>query len=159
FYQLGAVILGGIVIVLAARPLPGAKTRPGLYLSAAFGEPLADFFRRYAGAAGLILATICLYRLSDFVLNIMNPFYLDLGFTKTQVAGVRMGFGFFASLAVVFVGGVAVARLGMLRALLVGAIGGPLSHLLFALLATQGPSLQALVVAIAVDNVASGLAG
>jgi MFS transporter, PAT family, beta-lactamase induction signal transducer AmpG len=159
FYQLGAVLLGGAIIVLAARPLPGVQTRPGRYLSAAFGEPLADFFQRYAGAAGLILATICLYRLSDFVLNIMNPFYLDLGFTKTEVAEVRKGFGFFASLAGVFVGGVAVARLGLMRALLVGAFAGPLSNLVFAWLATQGPSLQALVVAIAVDNVASGLAG
>lgn len=159
FFQFAAVVAGGLLIVLAARPFPGPRTRPGLYLGAAFGEPLADFFRRYRGAAGLILALICLYRLSDFVLNIMNPFYLDLGFTLTEVAEVRKGFGFVASLAGVFVGGLAVARLGLIRALLVGAFAGPLSNLVFAWLATQGPQLSALVVAIAIDNIASGLAG
>ena len=43
--------------------------------------------------AALILALICLYRLPDFVLNIMNPFYIDLGFTLVEIAEVRKIFG------------------------------------------------------------------
>ena len=62
-------------------PLPGVRTRPGVYLSSALADPLRDFFSRYRAAGGLILALICLYRVPDFVLNIMNPFYLDLGYT------------------------------------------------------------------------------
>ena len=57
------------------------------------GDPLRDFFKRYRGTATLILALICVYRLSDFVLNIMNPFYLDLGFSLTEIAEVRKLFG------------------------------------------------------------------
>ena len=79
--HLAAVVAGFGVIVLAALPLPGVRTRPGVYLSSALADPLRDFFARYRAAAGLILALICLYRIPDFVLNIMNPFYLDLGFT------------------------------------------------------------------------------
>jgi PAT family beta-lactamase induction signal transducer AmpG len=159
FWQVGGVALGGAIIVLAARPAPGVQTRPGLYLAAALGDPLKDFFARYEKTAALILAMICLYRLSDFVLNIMNPFYLDLGFSKTEIAEVRKVFGVVMSMLGVFLGGYAVARLGLIRALVVGAFAGPLSNLVFAWLAVQGPELSALFVAIGIDNVASGFAG
>ena len=65
------------------------KTRPGIYLFAALGDPLRDFLRRYKGVAALILAMICLYRLSDFVVNIMNPFYADVGFSNLEIAEAR----------------------------------------------------------------------
>ncbi|MDP3661172.1 MFS transporter [Phenylobacterium sp.] len=159
FAQVAGVIVGGLIIFVAARPLRSMRTRPGIYLGAAFGEPLGDFFGRYGRVAGLILATICLYRLSDFVLNIMNPFYLDLGFTKTEIAEVRKFFGMFMSMAGVFLGGLAVVRLGLMRALVIGAFAGPLSNLVFAWLAAQGPTLPALFVAIGVDNIASGFSG
>jgi len=117
-------VLGLGVIALACAPLPGTRTRPGLYLGASFGAPLKDFFQRYAGVAGLILALICLYRVSDFVLNVMNPFYLDLGFSKIEIAEVRKVFGVVASMAGVFVGGWAVVKLGLMRALVIGAVAG-----------------------------------
>jgi MFS transporter, PAT family, beta-lactamase induction signal transducer AmpG len=159
WFQLIAVLSGFGVIVIAALPLAGTRTRPGLYLAAALGDPLRDFFSRYRGSAALILALICTYRLSDFVLNIMNPFYLDLGFTLTEVAEVRKIFGVAASVLGVFAGGFAVARFGLIPALLMGAFAGPLSNLVFIFLATQGHSVPALFVAIGIDNVGSGFAG
>jgi PAT family beta-lactamase induction signal transducer AmpG len=87
--------------------------------------------RRYGRKAMPILALICLYRLSDFLLNIMNPFYLDLGFSLAEVAEVRKIFGVAALMAGVFAGGYAIARFGMSRSLVVGAVGGPLSNLVF----------------------------
>ncbi len=157
--QLAGVILGFAVILVAVWPFPGAKTRPGLYLSRALGDPLADFFGRFGKVAGLILALICLYRLSDFVLNIMTPFYLDLGFTKTQVAEVRKVFGVFMSMLGVFAGGWSVARLGIMRSMLIGAFALPITNTIFAWLATQGPNVNSLLIAIGVDNVVSGFAG
>ncbi|HEX6860882.1 MAG TPA: MFS transporter [Caulobacteraceae bacterium] len=159
FVQFAAVVVGLLLLVAACWPLPGFRTRPGAYLAGSFGAPLMDFFRRFAGIAGLILALICLYRVSDFVLNIMNPFYLDLGFTKTEVAEVRKVFGVVMSILGVFLGGLSVARLGLMRSLIIGAFAGPLSNLVFAWLAMQGPQLSALFVAIGVDNIASGFAG
>ncbi len=159
FLQVGAVVLGLGVIALACAPLPGTRTRPGLYLGASFGAPLKDFFQRYAGIAGLILALICLYRVSDFVLNVMNPFYLDLGFSKIEIAEVRKVFGVVASMAGVFVGGWAVVKLGLMRALVIGAVAGPVSNLVFIALAMIGHSMPALYVAIGLDNIASGFAG
>jgi PAT family beta-lactamase induction signal transducer AmpG len=159
YAQLVAVILGLVIIVLAACPIPGLRTRPGIYLSAALGEPLRDFFVRYRGIAGLILALICVYRLSDFVLNIMNPFYADLGFSKTEIAEVRKVFGVVMTVVGVGLGGWAVAQLGLMRSLVIGAFAGPLSNLVFAWLALQGADLPALFVAIGVDNIASGFSG
>jgi PAT family beta-lactamase induction signal transducer AmpG len=159
FIQMGTAFLGLLLIVAACWPLPGVRTRPGAYLAGSFGVPLMDFFRRFAGVAGLILALICLYRVSDFVLNIMNPFYLDLGFTKLEIAEVRKVFGIVMSMLGIFLGGLSVVRFGLMRSLIIGAFAGPLSNLVFAWLATQGPSLPALFVAIGVDNIASGFAG
>ncbi len=159
WFQLLAVIGGFGIIALAARRLPGVKTRPGAYLSGALGQPLTDFFTRYGKIAGLILALICLYRVSDFVLNINGAFYVDLGFSKLEIAEVRKVFGVVMSVLGVALGGLAVIRLGLMRALIVGAFVGTLSNLSFAWLATQGHSLFALLVAIAMDNVAGGIAG
>jgi PAT family beta-lactamase induction signal transducer AmpG len=159
WFQLAAVLLGFAVIAVAALPFPGTRTRPGLYLAAALGDPLRDFFVRYRGTAAIILALICTYRLSDFVLNIMNPFYIDLGFTLTEVAEVRKIFGVAASVLGVFAGGFSVARFGLMPTLLVGAFAGPLSNVVFIWLATQGHSVPALFVAIGVDNVLGGFSG
>jgi len=159
WFQLLSVICGFAIITMAALPLPGIRTRPGLYLSAALGDPFRDFFRRYRGTAALILALICFYRLSDFVLNIMNPFYLDLGFSLVEVAEVRKVFGAFATIFGIFLGGLAVARLGLIRAMVIGAFASPLSNLVFIWLAMRGHDLPALFVSIGVDNALTGFAG
>lgn len=157
--QLAAVVMGLGIIAVACMPFAGRRTRPGIYLAASFGAPLADFFRRYAGQAGLILALICLYRVSDFVLNVMNPFYLDLGFTKTEIAEVRKVFGVVASMGGVFLGGYSIIRLGLMRSLVIGAFAGAISNLAFIYLAAAGHSMPALYGAIGVDNLCSGYSG
>ena len=157
--HLAAVVTGFGVIVLAVLELPGARTRPGVYLSSALADPLRDFFSRYRRAGGLILALICLYRIPDFVLNIMNPFYLDLGYSLVEIAEVRKIFGVWMTMAGVFAGGLAVARYGVLRAMVFGAFAGPLSNLLFIWLALHTHSLWVLFLALGLDNVASGFAG
>ena len=159
WFQLLAVLAGFAVIVLATLPLPGIRTRPGLYLYAALGDPIRDFFQRYRGTAALILALICFYRLSDFVLNIMNPFYLDLGFSLVEVAEVRKIFGAVMTVVGIFAGGLAVARLGIIRAMVLGAFASPISNLVFIWLATRGHDLSALFIAIGIDNVMMGFAG
>ncbi len=159
WYQLLAVVAGFAVVIASVLPIPGVRTRPGVYLSAALGDPLRNFFGRYGRASSVILALICFYRLSDFVLNIMNPFYLDLGFSLTEVAEVRKVFGVVATVSGVGLGGYVVTRLGLMRALLVGAFAGPLSNLMFLWLATRGHDLFALFLAIGVDNVLIGVSG
>jgi PAT family beta-lactamase induction signal transducer AmpG len=157
--QILFVLAGGAAIVCAALPAPGKKTRPGVYFSRSYGDPFRDFFARFEGTAGLILAMICCYRLSDFVLNIMNPFYLDLGFTLDRIGEVRKVFGVIMLMIGVGVAGWSIARFGLVRSLVVGAFAGPVSNLAFAWLATQGASTQAFATAIAIDNITAGFSG
>ena len=89
----------------------------------------------------------------------MNPFDLDLGFTLTEIAEVRKIFGVVASMLGVFVGGLAVARFGLLRALVMGSFAAPVANFIFIWLATRGHDVGALFVAIGLDNVLSGFAG
>ena len=122
--------------------------------------PFLDFFRRNGRSALLILAFIGLYRLSDIVMGVMaNPFYIDLGFTKSEIASVAKVFGFGASVAGAFAGGVLVVRYGVMRPLLLGAVLIAATNLLFALLAWTGPDLRLLALAIAADNLTAGIAG
>lgn len=157
--QIGSILAGFAVIAMAAWPIPRAPTRPGIYLSSALGQPLVDFFRRYGRLAGLILALICLYRVSDFVLNINGAFYVDLGFNKLEIAEIRKVFGALMSILGVTLGGYSVLRLGLMRSLIIGAFLGSLSNLAFAWLAMEGHSIPALMIAIAADNVGGGFAG
>jgi PAT family beta-lactamase induction signal transducer AmpG len=157
--QVGLACAGLLLIVAAALPVPGARTRPSTYFVRSYGDPLRDFFGRFAGTAGLILAMICCYRLSDFVLNIMNPFYLDLGFDLATIAGVRKGVGVVMLMLGVGVGGWSIARFGLMRSLIIGALAGPISNLMFAWLAMQGPDPRAFALAIMVDNLSAGYAG
>lgn len=155
-----AYVIGGFALLTAACwPIPGYRTRPGAYLAGSFGEPLKDFFGRFGKLAMPILALICCYRLADFVLNLMNPFYQDLGFTLIEIAEVRKVFGVVATSVGVIIGGLSVARLGLIRTMVIGAFMSPVSNIVFAWLATQGHDLGALFVAISVDNVATGYAG
>ena len=159
FVQVAFAFTGLGLMVCAALPAPGKKTRPGVYFQRSYGAPIADFFSRFEGTAGLILAMICCYRLSDFVLNIMNPFYLDVGFDLERIAEVRKGFGVIMLSIGVGVAGWAIARFGLMKSLIGGAIVGPVSNLMFAWLATTGPDWRAFAAAIAVDNITAGLCG
>ena len=62
------------MIALAASPLPGVRTRPGVYLFAALGDPLRDFFARYKGVAALILTGggAYLQRITDLAERVFN---------------------------------------------------------------------------------------
>jgi MFS transporter, PAT family, beta-lactamase induction signal transducer AmpG len=157
--QVGLAGAGLLLIVGAALPVPGARTRPSAYFARSYGDPIRDFRDRFAGMAALILAMICCYRLSDFVLNIMNPFYLDLGFDLETIAEVRKGVGVVMLMLGVGLGGWSIARFGLIRTLIVGALAGPVSNLVFAWLATQGPDPRAFALAIMVDNLSAGYAG
>jgi PAT family beta-lactamase induction signal transducer AmpG len=160
FIQFPAVVIGLGLIALACIPMRGAATRPSAYLRRAYGEPLGNFFSRFGMKSGLlILALICMYRLSDFVLNLMNPFYQDLGFSLTQIAEVRKLFGVIASVLGIGFGAWLVARYGVMRMMLIGVFASPLSNLVFIWLATQGPSVPALYVVIGIDNFFTGVAG
>ncbi len=163
-YLVMAASMGlGLVTVLlspepAHRALPPARNAAE-WLRGALIEPFAEFIRRYRWQAALILGLIAVYRISDVVMGIMaNPFYVDMGYTKDEVAAVTKVFGVVMTLLGAFIGGVMSMRWGVMRVLMWGAVLSALTNLLFAWLATRGHDLTALVWVISADNLASGIA-
>jgi MFS transporter, PAT family, beta-lactamase induction signal transducer AmpG len=142
----------------AARMLAQAKSMQD-WLQITLIEPFADFFKRYKWQAALILALIAVYRISDIVMGVMaNPFYVDMGFTKDQVASVTKVYGVIMTLVGAFIGGILSMRLGVMRVLMLGAVLSAVSNLLFAWLAGQGANVSALIWVISADNLSSGIA-
>lgn len=154
--------LGVLTVLLSPEPAPRdmpPARNASEWLRSALVEPFAEFIRRYRWQAALILGLIAVYRISDVVMGIMaNPFYVDMGYTKDEVAAVTKVFGVIMTLAGAFIGGVLSMRLGVMRILMLGAVLSAFTNLLFAWLATRGHDLTALVWVISADNLASGIA-
>jgi PAT family beta-lactamase induction signal transducer AmpG len=134
----------------------------GAWFIGAVVNPFVDFFKRYGiGLGALMLAFIACYRLADFTMGVMtNPFYLDVGFSLKEIAAVAKGFGVFWSILGTLVGGVLVARLGIVRSLALGSVLVILANLLFAAFASYNESnLVGLALLISADNLAMGIAG
>jgi len=143
-----------------AAHLPGWWREPAAWFIGAVVCPFSDFFRRNGWWALLILGFISIYRISDIVLaNMANPFYIDLGFSKSDIANVAKIFGVTMTIAGAVLGGLLVTRFGVMRILLLGAILVVLTNLAFAQLAVSGKSLVGLVLVISADNLSGGLAG
>ena len=156
-WQVFGVAIGLGIVGFATYPM--FKSRPSAYFAGTLKEPLEDFFKRHGSTGMLILAMICVYRIADFVLNLMTAFYVDVGFSLDEIAGARKLFGVVMSMLGVGLGGWMVARFGLMRSLLVGAIVQPLSNIAFSGLIFTGPWLPGLYACIAIDNVSAGIAG
>ena len=157
-----SMAVGLFTVLISKEPvqaeLPPARNAKE-WLQGALVEPFADFLKRYRWQAVLILSLIAVYRISDVVMGIMaNPFYVDMGYTKAEVASVTKVYGVLMTLLGAFVGGVMALRWGVMRILMVGAIMSALSNLLFAWLSGHGHDVHALILVVSADNLASGIA-
>ncbi|MDO8767566.1 MAG: MFS transporter [Burkholderiaceae bacterium] len=158
----GSMLLGMLTVLFSPEPIAKIfkpAKNAAEWLESALIEPFADFLRRYRWHAVLILALIATYRISDVVMGIMaNPFYVDMGYTKLEVANVTKVFGVIMTLVGAFVGGVLSMRFGVMRVLMLGAALSAVSNLLFAWLGGLGHDLTALIWVISADNLSSGIA-
>ena len=158
----GSMLVGVLTVLLSREPvrreLPPARNLAE-WLRGALVEPFADFLARYRWQAALILGLIAVYRISDVVMGIMaNPFYVDMGYTKDEVAAVTKIYGVVMTLAGAFVGGALALRVGVMRVLMLGAVLSAATNLAFSWLAGVGHNLTALIVVVSADNLASGIA-
>lgn len=170
-YQAMAVCMGvGMLTTLLAKepPVPEGSAVDERIFDDGFVRwfvnsvvgPFVDFFKRYGRFALTMLLFIALYRISDYVLGILaNPFYDDIGFTKSQVASVAKLYGLWVALIGIAGGGVAIAKLGPARSLILSATLIAGTNLFFVYLAATGPDLLALTITISFDNFAQGFSG
>ncbi|MGD0141701.1 MAG: MFS transporter [Rhizomicrobium sp.] len=140
--------------------LHGSTVQVVTVLYRAVIAPFVDFFARQGWMGFVILALIGTYRIPDFVMGVMaNPLYIDLGFSPAAIATVVKLFGVWITIAGALSGGLAIARLGIMRTLTIGIIASILGNLVFSWLALQGAHVSALTIAIGAENFAGGFAG
>ncbi len=161
------VLVGVVTVLIVSEPERNVATTEfemtvsgiGRWFRGSVVGPFTEFFIRNGHLALIILVFIAVFRLSDIAMGIMaNPFYLDMGYTKTEIANVAKIFGFFMSIAGSLICGALVVKWGIMRPLLVGAIAVAATNLLFAWLSTQANDLRLLALVISADNISGGFA-
>jgi PAT family beta-lactamase induction signal transducer AmpG len=155
-YQImAACMLPGVVTTLLAMEPKIDEGTPETLREAVF-DPLIEYFSRRG--ALWILAFILFYKIGDTMAGAMTiPFYLDIGFSKTQIGAVVKLFGFWATMAGTLVGGVIMLRLEINRSLWIFGFLQAASTAGFAVLARVGNSLPLLSTVIAFENLSSGM--
>ncbi|MCH1929308.1 MFS transporter [Shewanella sp. A25] len=138
-------------------PKPIAASLSWIYTASVL--PFIDFFKRYGRSALLILLLISCYRISDIVMGIMaNVFYVDMGFTKEEIAYLSKIYGLIMTLVGAAFGGILLARFGTMKILFLGALLVAVTNLLFAYQAMIGHNVPFLTIAISIDNFSAGIA-
>ncbi len=159
------VLVGMAAALLAPVPPEDTHHRPdGIpaapALHAMVIEPFREFLTRHSLTSALvILAFILLYKFGDaFAGSMANPFFIKIGFSKTEIANASKIFGVFATLAGVFLGGLLVKQYGVLNTLLWCGVLQMLSNLMFAALAIVGRDVGFLYLTVGIENITGGMA-
>jgi PAT family beta-lactamase induction signal transducer AmpG len=171
YMAMAGCMLVGIVTTLVCHE-PVEQIRQSLYVGKSALEkiaiwfrtavvmPFADFLKRFGRFAIVLLLFISLYRISDYVLGILaNPFYLEIGYTKIQIAAIAKVYGTWVTLLGVASGAWAVLKVGVARCLFTATLLIASTNLFFAAMVIVGPEPWMLAVTITADNLAGGFSG
>ena len=155
-YGIMALCLLPCLITTWLTPEPPMVAGTPTTIKEAVVAPLVEYFQR--PEALWMLAFILFYKVGDTMASaISTPFYLDLGFTKSEIGAVVKLFGFWATIAGAGIGGITILRLGISRCLWIFGILQALSTACFAVLARMGEHLPTLAGVIAFENFSSGM--
>ena len=165
-YELMALLmLVPIAATLLSREPEVLRTRPeswGQWMRESVAEPFVDFFRRYGWRTALLLLLfILLFKIPEQALvgGIMSPFYIDMGFTKTQIGAITKLYGIWIGILGVFLGGVAIARWGVRKPLLASIVLCASCNLLYVWLIGHHGDIAALTLVISAENLTLGFLG
>lgn len=163
FTVMAVIMAASIVVTLCVREpaQPDGDSLPTgsaiAWLKAALIAPFADFMQRFKAWPWMLLF-IVLYRLPDGFISFMaTPYYLEMGYSKLEIAGIAKIYGFAATMAGMVLGGSLLRKWEVLRCLWVFGIAQIGTNLIYLLLGIAGAKLWALMVVISVDNFAGGL--
>ena len=163
YLVMAALMLLPILTTLLSREpaVPVSTVARKVDFIGAFWQPFSSFFSNNGLVLGLVLLLfVGLFKFPDQVIGVMaGPFYLDSGYSKSDIATVSKLYGIWAGIAGAFLGGFAVAAFGFRRMLFVATIAVALSNLAFLLMAQNPSQLWAFYAAITADNLSQGFAG
>ena len=161
-YQLMAIILG--INIFLSIYISVEKPNPDLVklnYQDSLIEPVKDFFNRFGvKIASMLLLIIATYRLTDIVMGPMaNPFYIDMGYSLSEIGYVVKVVALIATIIGVFVGGIFIKRFGLYQSLLIGAFLVMITNLLFSYASIYEKNLALLACIVASDSLAAGIVG
>ncbi len=155
YLLMAASLLVGVVTTLLCREPPLTMGTPRTFHEAVV-DPFVEFFSR--DRALMLLLFILLYKIGDQMASTLTtPFYMALGFSKTQIGVVAKLFGFWSTIAGGLIGGAILLRIGIIRSLWIFGILQTLGILSFSVLALMGNSLNWLIIAIVLEQLTSGM--
>ncbi len=158
FWITGAFMAVGIVMCLLVKE-PASEVPRDTSLTEAVIAPFAEYLSR-RGWRGLlfVLSFIFLYKLGDNMATALaTPFYLDMGFSMTQIGLVAKHAALWPAIIGGLLGGVVMIRLGINRALWVFGVVQVVSILGFSILASAGPILWLLAAVISFEYLGVGM--
>lgn len=162
YHMMGAIAASAMVLTLLMRSTDTKETEMrlpdsvGSFLQRSVVEPFRDFMTRPLWLQ--VLAFVILYKLGDAFMGIMfNPFLLDLGFSKTEIAQIVKIYGLAATILGTFVGGWLVSRWGMFRTLLLTGFVHMLTNLMLVVQAHLGADHHFLIASITLENLSGGM--
>jgi MFS transporter, PAT family, beta-lactamase induction signal transducer AmpG len=151
-------MLTGLIVGEPARHVVVNEKQSIATVWSSIVDPFAEFLRRTG--AWLVLLFILVHKIGDTLANLtLRLLFNDLGYSNDEIAVYDVGFGFWAFLVGIFVGGILYTRLGLKRSVLLALVLMCISNLSFALLAALGHSNWGLAGAIGFENFASGYGG
>jgi PAT family beta-lactamase induction signal transducer AmpG len=151
-------MLTGLVVGEPERHRDPSRRKGFAEIWASIAGPIADFFRREG--ALLVLLFILVHKVGDTLSQLtVRLLFADQKYSNVEIAFYDVGFGFWAFLIGIFIGGWLYARLGLKRSVLWSLWGMTLPNLGFAILAAHGRSDWGLAAAMGFENVTSGIAG
>ncbi|MCK5404086.1 MAG: AmpG family muropeptide MFS transporter [Desulfobulbaceae bacterium] len=155
FFIMALCLVPGMITTFIAREPPVTEKAPAGFRESVI-DPFADFFRQ--PGAIWILVFILLYKVGDnMAAALSTPFYLDMGFSKTEIGTVVKLFGFWATLGGAFLGGVIMLKTGINRSLWLFGFLQMISTAGFALLAQVGYNIGLLTGVICFENLSAGM--
>ena len=160
-YFLMAVLMLLGLIALLITPERKNHEKKELSFFENFLEPIKDFVKRFnLFAASILLLIIATYRLTDIVMGPMaNPFYIDMGFSLTEIGSVVKIVALVASIIGLFLGGILIKNFGLYKSLLFGAFAVMISNVFFSIVAISEPNLNLLSIIVFTDSFSAGVVG
>ncbi|MBN8827429.1 MAG: MFS transporter [Sphingobacteriia bacterium] len=169
-YALMAIVISGVMVFVFFIPEPkvnltskvnySIKKVDGIFeiIQKTILAPFADFIQKKNWIALLLLAM--LYKLSiAFAGHISQIFYVELGFSKGDIATYVKSYGLIATITGTFIGGALLFKVGLNRALWICGIMQMVSCLMYIVQEYFGYNKLALVFTISIEDLASGMGG
>ncbi|MDG2141674.1 MAG: MFS transporter [Gammaproteobacteria bacterium] len=157
FFVLPAILVG-FISGEPKRPNESIRAKSPFTALFEYFHPLVEFITRKG--AWLVLLFVLIHKIGDTLANLtLRILFNDLGFTNEEIALFDVGFGFFAFLIGIFIGGILYTRMGLKDSVLISLVLMAVSNFSFSVLAVVGPFNWVMAAAVCFENLASGIGG